>query len=45
MNHFTESILMVNLASVADCQIVGFGRREVQCKIGNKRFVFQLHST
>ena len=56
MNHFTKSILMVNLVSVAgrfrcaslrerNCQIVGFGRREVQCKIGNKRFVFQLHST
>ena len=56
MNHFTESILMVNLASVAgrfrcaslrerNCQIVGFGSREGQCQIGNKRFVFQLHST
>lgn len=28
-----------------NCQIVGFAVREVHCRIGNKRFVFQLHST
>ena len=58
MNHFTESILIVNLVSVSvsdvfDAQVcekeiarsLVLEVREVHCKIGNKRFVFQLHNT
>ena len=56
MNHFTESILMVNLVSFAGrfrcaslreeiARSLVLEVREVYCKIGNKRFVFRLHST